>query len=199
MIQAAFIRGASVRMGTKRGVIERVHLPWVRIRWQDGTETVHRRGEAAIMDSAEVFTLNGWKRMGDLIGSKSYLRAREGKSVNTLEWLENRYSELLEASPHNPFRRKSTLGPANVKKYAQGGVPKGTRTVPRTNYWSCRCANYKCKCKGKNGENKTVVIDKSYKGRYNVAYARWIARLQKKTGRRHPTVNKAGKRARKGQ
>ena len=91
-------------------------------------------------------------------------------------------------SSMSPFKRKSVLGPTNVKKF--GNPPSDTAVHKKQNYWKCACANYKCTCKGKNGETKHVVINKAYKKAYNKAFSKWTSSLRKKTGSRRPTVSK---------
>ena len=182
MLTGDLIRGAFVRVGRRRGRIHSVYLPWVNIEWEDGRKTSYRRGDAGIMDSAEVLTTSGWVPMGDLLGSRSYLLKRTQNRKDTqmefIEAIRARYQELVEKSPHSPFKRKSVLGPTGTPKTAVGGVPKKTRAVRKTGEYTCKCQNYKCKCNGPEGE-KTITIRRQYKGNYNKAYSRWVASRNK--------------------
>jgi hypothetical protein len=69
---------------------------------------------------------------------------------------------------HNPFRRSPKLGPTKIP-----GV--SGRVLRKKGYWSCRCSNYRCMCKGSEGERKKVVIGRQYKKVYNTKYRKWRA------------------------
>ena len=78
------------------------------------------------------------------------------------EVLIQRIDTFLEAKAHNPFKRKSSLGP---------GPRKGKNT--KTGNWDCTCADYVCTCDGKDGQETAIVIDKAYKKAYNAEYKKW--------------------------
>jgi len=81
---------------------------------------------------------------------------RAGRVLERVERL------LAEASKHYPYKNKSKLGPG----------PRGG-TNAKTGNWTCKCANYKCACKGPEGKKKTVVIEKPYKKAYNKEFKAW--------------------------
>lgn len=68
---------------------------------------------------------------------------------------------------HNPFKRKTTLGPADARPPV-----KNPRTHKKTGKWKCKCANYKCACMA--GKRKKIVrIARGYKAAYNKSYKAW--------------------------
>ena len=88
--------------------------------------------------------------------------------LSTIEEADAKGKFAKAKSQHNPFRW--------VKKgKAIGPGPRG-RENRKKGYWSCKCAGYRCLCKGSEGERKRVVIGRAYKQRYNVAYRKWRAK-----------------------
>lgn len=86
---------------------------------------------------------------------------------------------------HNPFKRRSTMGPTRV--HAIGSPPRGTRSVGRKREWSCRkIEKYKQMCIGKpkkeGGKKRKMVvkIDPGYKRGYNKAWKQWEKHLRHK-------------------
>lgn len=77
-------------------------------------------------------------------------------------------AKFKKVTAHNPFirlKKGKRLGPAVRGSSSRPGMQR--------RYWNCRCRGYQCLCKGAKGEKKTVIIGRSYKNSYNVAYRRW--------------------------
>lgn len=73
---------------------------------------------------------------------------------------------------HNPFKRASTLGPADARPPV-----KNPRVHKKTGKWKCKCSNYKCQCIA--GKRKKIVkIARDYKKTYNKSYKAWRKKQQ---------------------
>jgi hypothetical protein len=111
---------------------------------------------------------------------------------------------LVEKGDHRPFKTAKSIGPG-----PRHGWAHGTKHHKR-DYWKCKCSNYKCKCKGAEGEKKTVNIDPGYRSDYNAQYKQFaraslhkaapghfIGRTKKEIDRKQKTRAKLQKLAKK--
>jgi hypothetical protein len=164
MIDVNVLRGSTVRdsAGT-RGEVLGLSLPWVRIGWWDEGSASPRveaflRSDPRIED-IEVLTIGeGWVSARSLFGAKVvHEEGPHGPSLlNDLDAL------VQEASKHSPYKTAASTGPS-----IRGGWPpppgakKRLKKHKKKGDWECKCANYVCKCVGKEGQKKTVNLTKS--------------------------------------
>lgn len=175
------LNGAHVR--DERGATGRI-LGWgadVCIGWQDGKHLLPREerlalDSARVHDQIQVWTLGeGWQplaRFAAFQGGPSTMSAciqqlrsliSETLALDGIPMVE---SMLDEKTKHYPFKNKQSIGKG----------PRGS-TNKATDHWNCKCSSpYTCKCKGADGEKKTVNIDPDYKSDYNAEYRRWKAK-----------------------
>jgi len=173
MIDVNVLRGASVRdnAGT-RGEVLGLSLPWVRMCWWD-EEGKPPREEALLrsdprMSSIDILTLSkGWIPVSDILGAK-----KKASPPSVAEDLEDLVQEASGGKPHSPFKTAREIGPGPRYGWPHGGKWRKKKHVKRS-YWDCDCSGYRCKCKGKGGENKTVNIKKGWKKTYNALYKAW--------------------------
>jgi hypothetical protein len=168
MIDVNVLRGSSVRdnAGT-HGEVLGLSLPWVRIGWWDEGAKAPREESFLRSDpriaAIEILTLGqGWVPAAELFGVEESDEGPHGPSLT--EDLE----ELLESpggKKHSPFKTAAKIGPGPRHGWPHGG--KWRMKHKKRDYWDCKCSNYKCKCKGKEGENKTVNINRGWKKTYN--------------------------------
>jgi hypothetical protein len=92
----------------------------------------------------------------------------EDSLEDSLEEADKVSGKFKKGTEHNPFRYLK-------KGKALGPGPKGRIHKP-TRYWTCRCSNYRCLCRGSEGERKRVNIGRGYKKTYNNLYRRWKAK-----------------------
>lgn len=92
----------------------------------------------------------------------------EGQLEEPIEEADKVSGKFKKGTMHNPFRHLK-------KGKALGPGPKGRVHKP-TRYWTCRCAGYRCMCRGSEGERKRVNIGRGYKKTYNTLYRRWRAK-----------------------
>jgi len=169
------LSGSAVRdVDGTTGRIVAWHLPEVKIGWDDGKilprEEKLDQFNSRVQNQIEVLTLDaGWRPLGEFTGfSGAPNTAATQQAISQLRTLMSeadampRKRALAEASKHWPYKNKNTLGPG-----PRGGTNK---KVPE---WDCKCSNYTCQCKGKEGRKKTVKIDKGYKKVYNSEYKKW--------------------------
>lgn len=92
-----------------------------------------------------------------------------------LDALMEEGEQLVEkTADRRPFKRAKSIGPG-----PRHGWPDGPKHNKR-DYWKCKCKNYKCTCKGREGENKKVKLEPGWKSDYNAQYKQWHrARLHK--------------------
>lgn len=167
--------GSTVRdMDGTTGRIIAWHLPEVKIGWDDGKmlprEEELSSGNPRLASQIEVMTLDaGWRPLGEFTSFSGAPGVPNTQStimqlrtlMSEADALPGRTSPLLEG-PHYPYANKKKLGPG-----PRGGT---NAEVP---FWKCKCSNYTCQCKGKEGQTKTVKIDKGYKKAYNKEYKAW--------------------------
>lgn len=79
--------------------------------------------------------------------------------------VQGKFKQTTKHSPFKYVKKGKGLGPAVRGSTTNPGKKKG--------YWKCRCASYRCHCKGSEGEKKVVHIDRGYKRTYNIAYRKW--------------------------
>ncbi len=98
---------------------------------------------------------------------------------------------------HNPFKRRSTMGPTRV--HSLGNPPNDTRRVQRKRDWSCRkIEKYKQLCIGKpkkeGGKKRKMVvnIDPGYKKAYNRSWKQHEKELRHAGGEHHKFYKKHG-------
>jgi hypothetical protein len=195
------LSGATVRDqdGTK-GRITHWHLPEVKIGWEDDGKLLPReeeleQGNPRLENQIEVLTLDaGWVPLGGFMSEcgvptpghstitqmrrlldqtemfdvhEVLDRAEQMMRAGSLEEAEKLIEEaqrLFEVGKeHWPYKNKSTLGP---------GPLKGTNK--QSDFWDCNCSNYRCTCKGPEGQRKIVKIKKAYKKWYNKLYKAWL-------------------------
>lgn len=201
MIDVQVLINSEIRHGKARGRIEAVSLPWVRLEWEKGNSVSLLRSDASL-EEIEILTMDrGWIPLKAILGTKEesvekdkikslveevrgilHLDTRRGDEA-AREALYAEAAAAVEAeifaeadaepkgkfkkgSAHNPFKTAKKLGPTKIKGVAG-------RVLTKRGYWSCKCANYRCKCKGSEGERKTVVIGRAYKKKYNALYRKW--------------------------
>ncbi len=166
--------GSTVRdMDGTTGRIIDWQLPEVKVGWDDGKLLPREENFLASnprLQNLEVMTLDaGWIPLKEFLGFSGVPGGPAAQQ--TIAQLRTLMSEadamprkrtLAEASKHYPYKNKKKLGPG-----PRGGT---NAEVP---FWKCTCSNYSCKCKGKEGRTKTVVIDKGYKKAYNKEYKAW--------------------------
>lgn len=93
------------------------------------------------------------------------------------DFTRNLLTSLTEKKKHNPFKRKSSIGPAVYGGWVRKGQPffgwKKMATTPESGGYDCECSNYRCTCTREDGKKITVRIDRAYKKAYNKAYRAW--------------------------
>jgi len=195
------LSGATVR--DRDGTTGRIlhwHLPEVKIGWEDEGKLLPReetleQQNPRLKNQIEVLTLDaGWVPLGSFTsesgvptpGHSTITQMRrlldradfldmhdvldeaekliEKGVLDEAEKLLEKAQHLFEVGKdHWPYKNKSTLGP---------GPLKGTNK--QADFWDCKCANYRCTCKGPDGQTKIVKIKKSYKKWYNRLYKKWV-------------------------
>jgi hypothetical protein len=165
------LAGSSVRDrdGLEGKIVSWV-LPEVTIGWNDGhilpREETFDQANPRLRTQIEVLSLDaGWVPLGNFM-SVSGLPTPGHSTVTQMRKLIGEADALLEkGKEHWPYKNKSKLGPG----------PRGGENS-QTDGWNCKCANYKCACKGPEGKKRTIVIDKGYKKAYNKEYKAWRAK-----------------------
>lgn len=181
MIDITALRGSTVRdnAGT-RGEILGVSMPWVRVGWWDEDAVVPREESFLRSDprveSIEILTLDaGWIPASRVIGVED-VADPEPSAPSLSEDL----AALIEAAggkEKSPFKRAKSIGPGPRGGW---GKRRGGPKHHKKDYWDCKAAGkYTYKCKGAEGEDKTVKVDPSYKTDYNKLYKAWQASRKK--------------------
>lgn len=171
MIDLTTLKGSTVRdnAGT-RGELLGLSLPWIKVGWWD-EGSASMRVEAFLrsdprVSSIDILTITeGWVAASRLIGTE------EEEETSLSEDLESLIAEAAGGKKRSPFKTASKIGPGPRFGWRHGGPHKMKHK--KRDYWDCSCTNYKCKCKGKEGEDKTVNIKKGYKSGYNKEYKFW--------------------------
>ena len=88
-----------------------------------------------------------------------------GTAKKHIAHVQGKFKQTTKHSPFKYVKKGKGLGPAVRGSTTNPGKKKG--------YWKCRCASYRCHCKGSEGEKKVVHIDHGYKNTYNIAYRKW--------------------------
>lgn len=174
MIDVEALRGSTVRdsAGT-RGEVLAMSPAWMKIGWWDEGVLLPRE-EAFLrsdprVESIEILTLSsGWVPVVSLMGMEE---SEEPRGPSLAEDLESLLAESAGGKPHSPFKTAAKIGPGPRHGWRHSGKYKMKHH--KRDYWDCKCSNYVCKCKGKEGENKTVNIKKSWKKGYNALYKRF--------------------------
>ena len=175
MIDINVLRGATVRdnAGT-RGEILGVSMPWVRVGWWD-EGAVRPREESFLrsdprVSSIFVLTLSeGWVPATQIFGTGNFASPEDTDDLS--EDLATLIQEAPGGKLRSPFKRANSIGPGPRHGW---GKKRGGSKHKKKNYWDCNASGkYTYKCKGKEGENKTVKVDSTYKADYNKLYKAW--------------------------
>ena len=168
MIDVNVLRGSTVRdnAGT-RGELLGLSLPWIRIGWWDEGAKAPREEAMLRSDprvaSIEILTLGqGWIPVSSLIGVEEEIEPSLADSLVEPSLIEDLEKLLLEKGDHRPYKTATKTGPS-----IRGGWPpppgakKRVKTHRKRGDWQCKCKNYICKCRGKEGQKKVVDLTKS--------------------------------------
>lgn len=167
------LSGSTVRDrdGTE-GKIMAWALPEVTIGWNDGKllprEETLSESNPRLRHQIEVLSLDaGWVPLGNFMNA-SGVPTPGHSTISQMRKLLGEADSLpivTEKTKHYPFKNKSHLGPG----------PRGGEN-DEEQVWNCKCSNYKCQCKNKEGGSRVVNIDKGYKAAYNAEYKKWRAK-----------------------
>ena len=203
MIDVKALRGSTVRdaAGTT-GEIMNTSTAWLKVGWWD-EGAIRPREESFLrsdprVKSIHILTLtDGWIPVVDLIG----VSVKEGEKGPHGPVLVEDLQGLLLEKPRSPFKTAASIGPGPAHGWRHGGPSKMKHK--KRDYWDCSGSNYVYKCKGKEGENKTVRVNKANKADYNALYKQWrkarldvaapITRIKKRLARKKKAAAAAKK------